>query len=183
MKNNDKIKTILLAAFFIAFAYGCAAGPPEARHMVPSADYSGFNFSGKTLKVAEVKGGEKTKPMNVPTIDNEGFQEASVNTLKKSGMFKEVSTNREGDYELMAEIVSQKWQPGLPGNVTLFIHYRLIDTESNQVFWKETIFSQYSASMDDAPFGLERAKMSTEGAVRDNLTKLLRKLSDVLYQR
>jgi len=53
------------------------------------------------------------------------------------------------------------------------------ETKSQEVIWKENIFSQYRAEFDEAFYGIERARKANEGAIRDNLTQLLKKLSNL----
>ena len=97
--------------------------------------------------------------------------------LLKSGIFKEIFTDQNGDYELDTEILSQKLQPGLTAYAALFVRYRLVGTRTNQVLWTENIFSQNDA------FGANQGKDVLEGAARDNLAQLIRKLADILSQQ
>lgn len=179
MKKNKTIKTVFLVLIVAVAITGCAT-PPSVKNMIPSFNYTTFVSTDKTLMVAEVKGGEKTNPMWVSKIANEGFHEALTNTLKESGIFKEVFTAEKGDYEIYAEIISQEFESVLRTPSILFVNYRLIEADSGKEVWKENILSQYGVKFKEALFGLDRAKMANEGAVRDNLTQLIKKLSNVL---
>lgn len=129
----------------------------------------------KIFSVGEVTGGEKTVILvSGPKIDNEGFGEALTKTLEQSGLFKAVVRNKSGDYELNAQIISQEVQIRGGYHAILFVNYRLLDSRLNQEIWKENILSQYDAN------SLELATGANEGAVRDNLTQLVKKLSQVL---
>ena len=145
--------------------------------MIPSFNHTTFVSTDKTLMVAEVKGGEKTKILHVSKIENKGFHEALTNTLKESGIFKEVFTAEKGDYEIYAEIIGHELDPGFPHTVTLFINYRLIEADSGKEVWKENILSQYDAKWHEA---VNLAKKGNEETVRDNFTQLIKKLSNVL---
>jgi len=180
MKKKQEIKTTLILLFFVVFMSSCTVKAPDAKYMIPAIDYSKFTATGQILKVVEVKGGIKTNPMGKPTIGNEGFKEALISTLRKSGLFKEVFTDGNSDYELFTEIVAQKWHPGFSINSTLFVKYRLLETKSNREIWKENIYSQYEAEYEEASLGQDRATKASEGAVRENLNLLLVKLSDVV---
>ena len=182
MIKNQEIKTTLILLFFVIFISSCTVKAPDAEYMIPDIDYSKFTTIGQTLKVVEVKGGIKTNPMGRPTTGNEAFQEALISTLRKSGLFKEILTDGNSDYELFTEIVAQKWHPGFSITSTLFVKYRLIETKSNQEIWKENVYSQYEAENEEAWLGQDRATKANEGAVRENLKLLLRKLSDVFNQ-
>lgn len=174
MKIGENLKMFLF--LLVAVMLVSCATAPEKNKMVPYIDYSVFASSSCTLKITEIKGGEATG-WDVPKIDNETFKDALINTLRKSGLFTEIFTDHHGDYELDAEIVSQKVQPGLEAYAALFVHYRLVETKTNQTIWKENIFSQNDA------FGANQGKDVVEGVARNNLTQLVRKLSEILTQK
>ncbi len=176
MKKNKTIKTVFLVLIVAVAITGCAA---SVTHMIPSFNHTTFVSTDKTLMVAEVKGGEKSKPFpsaSISKIENEGFHEALTNTLKESGIFKEVFTAEKGDYEIYAEIMSyglgRRSQIAFSIASTLSINYRLIEADSGKEVWKENILSQYNTS--------KGAKQANEGTVRYNLTQLIKKLSNVL---
>jgi hypothetical protein len=103
-------------------------------------------------------------------------------TLNNSGIFKRILTEEQADYELHTEIISQEVKAGFPTNAILFVHYSLIETTTNQVVWKESLVSQHASKFEEAFDGGLRHKLANEGAVRDNLTQLLGRLSNVLSQ-
>jgi hypothetical protein len=174
MKTKENLRNFLI--LFVALILVSCATAPEEKKMIPYIDFSTFSSSGRTIKIIEVKGGGETG-WDVPKIDNTSFKEALVGTLKKSGLFKQILTDHTGDYQLDTEIVSQKIQPGLTAYAALFVHYRLIETKTNQVVWTENIFSQNDA------FGENQGKDVLEGAARDNLAQLIRKLADILSRQ
>ena len=61
---------------------------------------------------------------------------------------------------------------------TLFVNYKLIEDKSNRELWKENILSQYDSEVG----GAESKKKANEGAARDNLSQLVKKLSNVIIQ-
>ena len=181
MKKNTPLKGVILV-LIVAVTITCCATPASVIRMVPSFGHTRFVSSNMTLIIAEVKGGKKTNPMSSSTIENESFREALKNTLKKAGIFKDVSTDKKGDYKLYTEIIAQKLIGGFPTTSTLFVNYILIEEKSSRELWKENILSQYDAKFEEAFFAAERAKKANEGAVRDNLTQLVKKLSNVISQ-
>lgn len=171
MKTKGFLKGLVwfcMAGFFVS----CAAAPEKSR-MIPVVDYSTFGSTDRTLKVAEIKGGETTG-WTVPKIDNTSLKQALIRTLNDSRIFKAIFTGQQGDYELDAEIISQKLEPGIEAYAALFIHYTLVETKTNQVIWTESIFSQNDG------FGANQGKDVLEGAARDNLTQLVRKMAEIL---
>jgi len=173
MKTKENLKSFLLL-FIAVILVGCAPAPEKIK-MIPYIDYSTFTSSGRTIKITEVKGGGETR--DVSRIDNKTFKNALIDTLKKSNLFKEISTDQTGDYELNTEIISQKLEPGLTAYAALFVHYRLVKIKTKQVIWTENIFSQNDA------FGANQGKDVLEGVARDNLAQLIRKLRDILTRQ
>lgn len=184
-KGQIKIATFVLCV--VAVLMSCAA-PPRRANMIPSLDASAFIRSKKTLRVVEVKGGEKWNPSgsflyDQTKIDSESFEYALIKILENSRMFKHLSKDQSGDCELYTEIVSQQTLPSgyLAATTSLLVNYRLIDTKEAREVWTENIFSQYAAQ--GAPFteGIPGAVLkANEGAVRDNLIQLLGKVSKLL---
>jgi len=185
MKKNKTIKTVFLVLIVAVAITGCAIHP-SVINMIPSFNHTTFISTDKTLMVAEVKGVEKTMERDfypifstkfLLYIEHEGFHEALTNTLKGSGIFKEVFTAEKGDYEIYAEIISQELHIGISTASILFVNYRLIEADSGKEVWKENILSQYDAKWDEA---VNLAKKANEESVRDNFTQLIKKLSNVL---
>lgn len=158
---------------FISFILvGCAPSAENIK-MVPHVNYSTFASSGRTLTIRGVTGGGEETP-GMAKIKNESFQEALVETLKRSHLFKGIYLNKPADYKLHTEIVSQKVEPGLTAYAALFVHYTLIRTKTNEIIWSENIFSQNNA------FGANQGKDVLESVARDNLAQLLKRLSTAI---
>jgi hypothetical protein len=170
------LRFLLLLALLIS---GCVSAPLASR-MTP--DLAGIQLAKteKVLRVGTVTGGEKTNPLDRPRIEDEGFREALINTLQRSGLFKEVTTELGGDYGLSAQIISQDDVGNYSTTVMLFVNYRLTDARSGQELWKENLLSQYKLTVSEVFVGLKRLKMCQEGAVKDNLTQLVKKLLQVV---
>lgn len=164
----------------VALTTSACATAPVVTNMVPPLKDLILKGSDKTVKVAAVTGGEKTNPMGMSAIENDGFQEALIKTLESARMFKAVLTSPGADYELHAEIISQDLHPGLTITAILFVRYTLIETRSSSEAWADNVLSHYDAQLEEAFSGPERSVRANEGAVRDNLIRLVRKLSQVL---
>lgn len=148
--------------------------------MIPLDIGSSARNATKTIQVMPVTGGEKTNPMVYSRIEDEGFEQALNGTLQRSGLFKEINPLTKADYVLYAAIIGQEIQSGLSASTILFVNYKLIATATKEEIWKENIVSQYDAQFDETFYGPERARRGNEGAVRDNLKKLIARLSAVI---
>ena len=181
IKKKEKIKPIILFLLIMTFITGCAARyRPSKASMIPSTSQSSFFSSDKILKVENVLGPPITFTSPSYKINPQDFTEALNDALKNSRIFKKIITEEQADYRLQTEIISQEVTTGFNMEAILFVHYTLIDTKTNQVVWKENLVSQYTSTFEDAFEGSARAKLATEGVVRNNLTQLLNKLSKVL---
>ena len=171
--TRQKIFVGIILSFVVAGMTSCV-GPPVATNMIPTLDPTAFRSTGKTVKV-EVSEAETT--IRGPASDRlrvtkAGFQEALFKTLDKSGMFGAIFTDGHGDYALRATLIAQQYLLR-PVTALLFVHYELSEVHTPQVLWRENILSHYQTRepIDNA-----------EGAARENLAQLLRKLAGVLAQ-
>jgi hypothetical protein len=180
LRKHEKIRNILPVLIIVVVMGGCAT-PAAITDMTPSLNYTDLVSTDKTLMVVLVEGGKKIDPIDgKPTIENEGFQQALKNVLQISGMFKSVIEEGIADYKLHTEILYQEVGPGFNNNATLFVNYRLIEMGSDRDIWKENLLSHYTAMSGEAGLGVERMKKALEGAARDNLSQLVRKLVTLL---
>ena len=116
---------VLLGALIIT---GCAAQyTPSKAKMIPLSSPASFVSSGKTLKLGEIQAGEvKTDPfVLVSKIEAKDFAEALRDALENSGIFSQIVTQQQADYELNSEIISQEVKVGFPTNAILLVHYHL----------------------------------------------------------
>jgi hypothetical protein len=82
-----------------------------------------------------------------------------------------------GRYLVNAELVSLD-QPfgGLDLTVTAKVHYTVVAIASQAVKLDTTIESPYTAQFGDALLGTERLRLANEGAMRENIAALIKRL-------
>ena len=162
----------------------CAATPASSISMLPKLNKANIIYTNKIIQILPVSGGEETNPMLVSKIGDKEYQEALINTLKDSGLFKQViENNNNPDYILDTTIISHEVKSGktvMEAKSILFVRYILSDAKSKKILWSENIFSQYGAKWEEAFYAFERARKAHEGAARENLRKLISKVADVL---
>ncbi len=131
-----------------------------------------------------MKGGEKSNPAaffasETSKIEDVGFRDALAKTLENSRIFSNIVQGQNSDYDLYVDILSQqRLRSGfLSFNAHLLVKYKLIERSSNNEVWKENIFSQFDAGSTPFTEGLSGASQkANEGAVRENLLQLVKKL-------
>ena len=169
---------------------GCVhVDPPFVGNMIPVKKSPSIVKSEITLMVGEVKGGGKTDPRFRAKIENAGFREALITSLRRFQIFGSVTAeeNTDTDYKLDAEIIAQALKPGIIASTALFVRYTLMDNKRAQEVWAVNIFSEYDGVYTRIELIQRRAhakasRLATEGAARDNLTQLAEKLTVFMSQ-
>jgi hypothetical protein len=192
---------IVLALSILSAGYATACSMPagpniEHMQVQPSVGQSSAlpqgAFAKKKLLVGEVEGEEQgSSQQNL----REALWFAMDPSLERSHIFGAVVTNGAADYRLDATIVSHKELTGAitATSAVLMVRYKLTDTATNAVIWRETITSHYDAELESSAmtmsllFGpgavVPKISAANEGAVRDNLTRLVDKLAALSVAR
>jgi hypothetical protein len=135
------------------------------------------------VEIGDVIQGEiKTDPMlrsvtESGTIDAGVFRTALYTAVKGSGLFTETRIDQLGDLKLETDLVSQEMKIGYPMTSTLFVHYKLLDSERYAVVWEKSIVSIGKSPASEA--FRDRQKLANERAVKDNLERLLQALKEI----
>lgn len=155
-------------------------------------------FAHTTVLLGQITGEEPTGEVFNNLRDALWF--AMETSLTRSHIFADVLTNGSADYRIDGTIVSHRELAGSLSATTsvLMVRYKLTDVAGNRVIWQQAITSHY-----DQPVGGAAATASVllyasaapsdvifmpgnlfpdipganEGAVRDNLTRLINELA------
>jgi len=171
-------KAVAVVACIAAALGGCAA-PAEPGRMVPD----GFAVSAPSVPralagrvaIGDVGGGEVTDPMNVSKVGSDDLREALRLSLDRYGFLSRDGT--PADFHLDAFLVELKQpQTGFILNVYAFVRYTLRRTAGGEPLFDEILDGSYTATFSDSVVGLQRLKIANEGAVRESLAALIRRL-------
>jgi hypothetical protein len=158
----------------LILATGCAS-PARPAAMVPAT----FNIQNKHPHSVGVTadGGRETKPMEKSEISTAAFVEAVSSAVQQSGVFTSVVQAADAKYKLEVLIVGVD-QPllGFDMTVNMSTHWKLSDAAGKSVF-QDFIRSTYKATVGDAFVGIERLRLATEGAARENIKQGVERLS------
>jgi hypothetical protein len=170
--KNSKALCILFLALTTS---GCATG---AR--LESMTYTGIQKeydSGleNEINILSATGGQETNPLWTSQISSIAFYAALQMSLSNQGLFSET-----GEYQLSAQLVDVN-QPffGVDFTVTTSIRYTLEDREDNSILMSEIIVAPYTATLGDSFLGVERLRLANEGSARENISRLLERLSNL----
>jgi len=180
MANGVPPSTPSPAAWLLILAclnLAACAKNPEVTAMVPEAPGSLPAASDKTVAIILAEGGEDTNPFIAPSLGNAGFRKALHLALEGAGLFRAALLDQNADYLLYPEVITQELIPGLKMTAVLDARYRLIEAWSRKKLWEDRILTIYDADLGEGLYGLTRARAALEGAVRENLKKLVQRLA------
>jgi len=180
MANGVPPSTPSPAAWLLILAclnLAACAKNPEVTAMVPEAPGSLPAASDKTVAIILAEGGEDTNPFIAPSLGNAGFRKALHLALEGAGLFRAALLDQNADYLLYPEVITQELIPGLKMTAVLDARYRLIEAWSQKKLWEDRILTIYDADLGEGLYGLTRARAALEGAVRENLKKLVQRLA------
>jgi hypothetical protein len=166
---------ILLAVMLLA---GCASAPDVQDMAVTSEVVEGQSFPSalvSNISVTNVAGGEQTNPMWTSEINAEGFKSALIESLQTARLLATDPTQSE--YQLIAVIISVE-QPlfGFDTTVTMTVDYTILDASSGDNIFHKMVTADYTATISQAFYGVERLKIANEGAARENIRSFLDQL-------
>jgi hypothetical protein len=145
---------------------GCAtATKPDA--MVPTVAVAGRQHP-QTASVAVV-GGSETSALGKSQISSEAFQQAIVAAIEKNKTFSSVVKGAGGDYRLTVAVVGLD-QPSFGFSFTVKMEAAWsLKKADGTVALQESITSEGTAGATDAFAGVERLRLATEAAARNNI--------------
>lgn len=168
---------LLSLAVSIALLGGCAspagtkAMVSDSAHVVHKHPYS---VSVRTA------GGRETSSIGTTQISDEAFANALTESISATRVFSSVVQGNDADYLLSVAVVEVE-QPmfGFDLRVNLEAGWSLTELKSGKVVWKNSIKSTYAAGVGDAFVAVERLRLATEGAARENIRQGLQELSQL----
>ena len=175
IKHTSKLCTIAI----ITMLAGCAS-PAQMKNMsVNSESLKIENDSPlrKNMTVRTVTGGSETNPMWTSQVSSKDLKGALTSSFKATEL---QSDNPNARYALDAAMIELN-QPFIGLNMTVksTIDYTVIDTKTNSVVFDESISAPFTASPGDSLVGMRRLRLANEGAIRENITKLIKELQDL----
>ena len=128
------------------------------------------------VAIKDVTGGQETNPMWKSNVSSSDFERALEASLRDAGL---LSQNRQaGTHQLIAHMQNLD-QPfaGASMTVTATVKYSLIERASGKEVFSRSMATPYTAAWSSAFVGAERLRLANEGAVRENLKRLIEDLS------
>ena len=167
----------LVGAAMLATLSGCASSAdPGAMTLATPAGARPFPAKLEhAMCVRTVTGGEKTNPLWLSKVDNDGFRTALSSSLAGAGLDAPAANCA---YPIDANLVGLS-QPlaAFDMTVTSHVNYKVFDS-SGQPLVLATIDAPYTAKFVDSPVAVERLKEANEGAIRESIERIFDRLRD-----
>ena len=156
---------------------GCAVAPSKPEAIVPATVASAKQHP-QTVSVL-VTGGVDTNPATRLRLTNATVSEGLVASINKHHVFSRVINGTGADYVLTVTMVSGDFPSfAMTFTVNAELAWSLKRADGTTV-WQQVIKSDGTATGGEAFAGVERVKMATERAVRENVAQGLAKLAEL----
>ncbi|MBV9992805.1 MAG: hypothetical protein JOZ72_16115 [Alphaproteobacteria bacterium] len=162
----------LAACASSADPHAMAVAPPPA---AVNADKAFPQALMHAMCVRAVTGGEKTNPLWVSKVDNDGFKSALGASLDTAGLTAPASGC---SYPIDVNLLGLS-QPsmGFDMTVTSHVNYKVYNS-GGEPYLLATIDAPFTATVGDAFLGVERLKKANEGSIRASIQMFFDKLKD-----
>lgn len=109
--------------------------------------------------------------VQLSTLPADEFKQAIERALVASGTFQRLEAATGSAYQLLVRITSLDAPAAFAWDrqVRLVANWELRRAKSGQSVWKDVISTKFVTTTKDAQGGMERTKLSTEGAARANI--------------
>lgn len=116
--------------------------------------------------------------VQLSTLPPQEFQKAIEKAIAQSKLFVTMPDGQP-TYRLTVKVASLDAQAAYAWDrqVRLVASWDLTRSDTGQSVWKDLIATKFVTTTKDASFGLERTKLSTEGAARENIREAIEQLA------
>lgn len=186
MRTTRQILQLATWVGLIALLGACASPARIEQMQVPAGRIPLGATSSPAIRaevaIREVTGGKETNPMWISNVASSDFERALEASLRSAGL---LAINRQGSkYQLIAHM--QKLDQPIMGasmTVTATVQYTLIERAGGKEVFARTLSTPYTAAWNASFLGAERLKLANEGAVRENIGKLIEALNQASIGR
>jgi len=113
-------------------------------------------------------------------ISTKSLQAAIEEAILSSKVFREIIHGEKADYQLDVFLGDYQFPiGGFDMTTNLEVVWNLSDVSTKKTVWQKMIRATSTASMGDAFIGVNRARMSAEGAARENVKQGIEQLSQL----
>lgn len=174
-ETGHRYPTILLGIAALLLV-GC--GGIEVKDMVPESTDTGGKRFEQSLKIVEPIGGQKSVFGVQDYVENQEMHGALMGAFEKANLFASVTDSGTADLELHTEIIEVAPSGGFNFTFAFVTQYWLVDPKTGEEIWRKGINSRNEEKLSETWSGSSRAVKALEGAVRDNISRLIEALTN-----
>ena len=126
--------------------------------------------------IVNTKGGSDQAKIDGIGVTSHDFKQALEESLVGSGLFQQIGG---GGYQLDTAIVHVAY-PAAGFSMTTEIEVEYTLRNAGAIIWKKSIRSSHLTETGEALLGEFRVRMSTEGAIRENIRLVISSMSEKL---
>jgi hypothetical protein len=151
--------------------------PATGKNMayLPNASHANLEtlIDKNSINLIDVYGGKNTNPLWTSQVGNIEFKKALIDSLKAHQLYN----NESPKYNLSVGLMSIS-EPffGLDFTVQAKSKIHLTEASTNKIKINEDIESSYTAKVSENFIGTLRLKAAKEGAIRNNIEKIINRL-------
>lgn len=179
MKTTITSLRSTISALFIAGVMATLAGcaTPVSHETLVPVKLDVVKHHPQSVAVI-ASGGSETSATGKPQVSDSELQMAVSEAIKQTQTFSRVVDGKNGDYILTVTVFNVT-QPsfGLSFTVNVEMGWTLARADNGAKVWQESIKSAHTVSATEAFVGATRLKLATEGAIRNNVSQGLTKIS------
>lgn len=172
---NRAYSSIVLCSLATLLLTGC--GGIKVDRLVPEDIAVSKARFAQSLHIVEPVGGQKSVFGVQDYIENGEMHGALMGAFEEAQMFASVSSTGPADLELHCEIIEVAASGGFDMTFAFVTQYWIIDTRSGEEIWRKGINARNEERLRDTWSGSSRAVKALEGAVQNNIERLLEELS------
>jgi hypothetical protein len=167
-------RDLLLAIALLAS--GCASDARPDAMIAPVSPEVAVTAEPSPLRAAitvgAVTGGGETSPLWRSNVSNDSFRAA----LEQSLALHALAAAGQGRYLINADLALDRPLAGFEMTVTATVHYTVLSLTDQAVKLDEVVETPYTAHFSDSFLGTERLRLANEGAVRENIEAVIKRL-------
>ncbi|WP_148293674.1 hypothetical protein [Azospirillum sp. B4] len=179
--NTLRVIRLGVAVAVVASLSACGSGPrvgAMTAPLDPQHIVAATSPLHAAVQVTEVIGGDKNNRKWGTTVDNDKFKQALEQSLSLQAV---IAPSGAAKYSVNAELVELHlpWA-GFDVTVTSKVHYVVTRLDDKSLTMNKLIEASYTANFSDALVAVERGRIASEGAVRENIKSFIATLAETV---
>lgn len=177
-------ETIILAACVILSVTACEKLPIDESHIILNkAVIEQFNPNPalkNAIAIGEVTSSAQVQDLRFD-VSTDSYRRVLIRALNTQGYRAKVA--EKARYVLTAQLQDLSLSGGFDTEAHSQISYQLVDRHVSAIVWSETIILPYVERYQFGADGVQKTQSAIEGALRENVTHMVRLLAELTLSK